>query len=208
MKSKIAIFPLNLVVFPYSKYPLHIFENRYKKMVRKCLDNNEGFGIIAKIGEEISSIGSFVTILKILKKYTTGEMDIIVKAQNRFHILDYEVGPDGYFIGEVEDYSDKYYEVDTTLVDELQARFEQILDKINYKLEESFWKNYYSTSVKSFKLAEKSGLSLEQQQTLLSIQNENERLSFLLEYFEAVEKNLSENVAQRNIVLGNGYINE
>jgi Lon protease-like protein len=207
MKSKIAIFPLNLVVFPYSKYPLHIFENRYKKMIQKCLDNDEGFGIIAKIGEEISSIGSYVTILKTLKKYITGEMDIIVKAQKRFHILDYIIGPDGYFIADVEEYPDFNSEIDINLVEELQTRFEHILDKINYHLEESFWKNYYSTAVKSFKVAEKSGLSLEQQQTLLSIQNENERLSFLLEYFEKVDENLSENVAQRNIILGNGYIN-
>jgi Lon protease-like protein len=207
MKSKIAIFPLNLVVFPYSKYPLHIFENRYKKMIQKCMDNDEGFGIIAKIGEEISSIGSYVTILKILKKYITGEMDIVVKAQKRFHILDYVIGPDGYYIANVEEYPDFDSEIDNDLVEELQTRFEKILDKINYHLEESFWKNYYSTTVKSFKLAEKSGLSLEQQQTLLSIQNENERLSFLLEYFENVDINLSENTAQRNIILGNGYIN-
>ena len=207
MKSKVPIFPLNLVVFPYSKYPLHIFENRYKKMIQKCLDNDEGFGIIAKIGEDISSIGSYVTILKILKKYITGEMDIIVKAQKRFHILDYVIGTDGYYIADVEEYPDFDSEIDNNLLEELQTRFEQILDKINYHLEEPFWKNYYSTNVKSFKLAEKSGLSLEQQQTLLSIQNENERLSFLLEYFENVDKNLSENTAQRNIVLGNGYIN-
>ncbi len=207
MKSKIPIFPLNLVVFPHSKYPLHIFENRYKKMIQKCLENNEGFGIIAKIGEEFSSIGSYVTIFKILKRYITGEMDIIVRAQNRFHILDYEMGPEGYFIANVNEYSDSNYEIDKSLVDELQSIFEHILNKINYQLEESFWINYYSTNVKSFKLAEKSGLSLEQQQTLLTIQNENERLNYLLDYFENVEKNLTENAAHRNIILGNGYIN-
>jgi Lon protease-like protein len=207
MKQKISIFPLNLVVFPNSRYPLHIFENRYKKMIQNCLDNNEGFGITAKIGQEISSIGSYVTIHKILKKYITGEMDIIVKAQKRFHMLDYIIGPDGYYIAEVEDFPDFDYEIDINLVDELQTMFEQILNKINYHLEESFWENYYSTSTKSFKLAEKSGLSLEQQQTLLSIQNENERLSFLLDYFEKVDKNLSENAAHRNIILGNGYLN-
>ncbi len=207
MKSKIAIFPLNLVVFPYSKYPLHIFENRYKKMIQKCLDDNEGFGIIAKLGEEISSVGSYVTIFKTLKKYITGEMDIIVRAGSRFQIMDFEMGPDGYLISNVKEYSDFDYEIDKNLVEELQTKFEQILNKINYKLEESFWINYYSTNVKSFKLAEKSGLSLEQQQTLLTIQNENERLNYLLEYFENVENNLTENTAERNIILGDGYIN-
>ena len=134
-------------------------------------------------------------------------MDIIVRAQNRFQILDYEMGPDGYFIANVNEYSDSNYEIDKSLVDELQSIFEHILNKINYQLEESFWINYYSTNVKSFKLAEKSGLSLEQQQTLLTIQNENERLNYLLDYFENVEKNLTENAAHRNIILRNGYIN-
>ena len=134
-------------------------------------------------------------------------MDIIVRAQNRFQILDYEMGPEGYFVANVNEYSDSNYEIDKSLVDELQSIFEHILNKINYQLEESFWINYYSTNVKSFKLAEKSGLSLEQQQTLLTIQNENERLNYLLDYFENVEKNLTENAAHRNIILGNGYIN-
>ncbi len=49
MKNTIPIFPLNLVVFPDSKYPLHIFEERYKILLQKCLTDNSGFGIVASI---------------------------------------------------------------------------------------------------------------------------------------------------------------
>ena len=61
--------------------------------------------------------------------------------------------------------------------------------------------------MKSFKIAEKSGLSIIQQQELLTIPSENKRLSYLLEHFEKLEEKLEENKATREIILGDGYLN-
>jgi Lon protease-like protein len=58
----IPLFPLNLVVFPNSRYPLHIFEERYKKMINDCLTDETGFGIVAPSGKELSKIGSYAVI--------------------------------------------------------------------------------------------------------------------------------------------------
>ena len=46
MNDKIPIFPLPLVLLPGEKLPLHIFEEKYKKMIEHCLKNNKKFGII------------------------------------------------------------------------------------------------------------------------------------------------------------------
>ena len=44
--SRIPLFPLGLVLLPGEPVPLHIFEPRYKEMVRVCLDGDHPFGIV------------------------------------------------------------------------------------------------------------------------------------------------------------------
>ena len=65
--NSVPIFPLNLVVFPGSKYPLHIFEERYKILINRCLEDNSGFGIVALIDKKISDVGVFVKVNQVIK---------------------------------------------------------------------------------------------------------------------------------------------
>ena len=94
MKEIIPIFPLNLVMFPGAVYPLHIFEERYKRMVRYCEENDEGFGIVSKIDETISDIGCYAKLAEIINVYDNGSLDIIVKGIKRFrkksHLVRYK----------------------------------------------------------------------------------------------------------------------
>lgn len=207
MLNKISLFPLNIVVFPASKYPLHIFEAKYKKMINRCLTEKTGFGIVTKIDNEFAKIGSYVEIDEILQKFDNGEMDISVVGKGRFFIDNVYSHPDKYLIAEVSEYEDFTSEVSPSLLDKLQESFERIIEKTNFQLEEAFWRNYEETASKSFKLAEKSGLSLEQRQSLLTLRDENERVSYLIEHYENLEKQISESAAIRSIIMSDGYIN-
>jgi len=203
----IPLFPLNLVVFPNSRYPLHIFEERYKKLMNNCLNNETGFGIVAPSGKELSKIGSYAVISKVLKIASNGEMDIVVEAQSRFLINKINTHPDGYLIADVEWYYDVQPDASPSLLDEMEEMFERILEKYEFELEESFWTSYHDAKSKSFKVAEKSGLTLTQQQTLLTLQDENRRINFLIQHFEKLDEEISKNAGLRNIILGDGYIN-
>ena len=44
--AHIPLFPLPLVVFPGGRLPLQIFETRYVDMVKRCLREGSGFGVI------------------------------------------------------------------------------------------------------------------------------------------------------------------
>ncbi|HKB85414.1 MAG TPA: LON peptidase substrate-binding domain-containing protein [Ignavibacteriaceae bacterium] len=207
MLKKIPIFALNIVVFPSSKYPLHIFEERYKKMINKCLHEHTGFGIVTRIDNELSKIGSYVEIEDILKKFDNGEMDISVAGKGRFFIDNVYSNPDNYLVAEVSEYEDLTSEVNPSLLSELQSSFERLIEKTNFQLEDAFWRNYEGTGLKSFKLAEKSGLSLKQQQSLLTFRDEKERVNYLIEHYENLEKQISESSTVRSIVMSDGYIN-
>ncbi|MGE5436782.1 MAG: LON peptidase substrate-binding domain-containing protein [Syntrophothermus sp.] len=207
MEKRIPIFPLNLVVFPNSKYPLHIFEERYKKMISRCIYGQTGFGIVPEIRKEMSKLGCYVIISAITNKYDNGESDIIVKGLNRFKIKKIEMHPDGYYLADVDEYNDIHNEADSNLINELQELFEKILEKIEFSPDEDFWKNFETAGYKSFKLAEKSGLNLEQQLALLSLKNENKRLLYLIEHLDKLEKEIENRSVLDELIRNDGYIN-
>lgn len=210
MNSSIPIFPLNLVVFPNSRYPLHIFEERYKKLINRCVSNKEGFGIIALIDDKLSKIGSFVVVEKITKIYDDGKMDIVVKCVKRFRLLQTSEHEDGYLEADVLRYEDDNLITETKSLNLVIDRFQKILNLTNSDPGEPYWRNLekIDLSVKSFKIAEKSGLTLEQQQALLIERNEKNRLNFLLNHFEKVEGYINDSASVKGIILGDGYLNE
>jgi ATP-dependent Lon protease len=207
MKNTIPIFPLNLVVFPDSKYPLHIFEERYKILLQKCLTNNSGFGIVASIDKRISDVGVYVKVTQILKTYLNGELDIVVQGVERFLINSTSLHPDGYYVADVEKYDDENIMIDPRLNDELKSEFEEIVELANFKLEDAFWNNLNSAKLKSYKIAEKSGLNYEQQQELLVLKNENERLSYLINYFILIKDKVDRADTIKKIIMNDGYLN-
>jgi len=207
MNHTIPIFPLDLVVFPDAKYPLHIFEERYKILLQKCLTHNSGFGIVASIDKRISDVGVYVKVTQILKTYLNGELDIVVQGVERFLINSTSLHPDGYYVADVEKYDDENIMIDPRLNDELKSEFEEIVELANYKLEDAFWNNLNSAKLKSYKIAEKSGLTYEQQQELLILKNENERLSYLINYFILIKDKVDKAETVKRIIMNDGYLN-
>ncbi len=84
----IPLFPLQLVVFPRTHLPLHIFEERYKEMTGKALRDNSAFGIVLARENGIVNAGCTVTIEKLLHTYPDGRMDLLTRGQSRFEIAD------------------------------------------------------------------------------------------------------------------------
>ena len=207
MNSTIPIFPLKLVVYPDSKYPLHIFEERYKILLQKCLKENSGFGIVSSINNRISDVGVYVKVNEILKTYLNGELDIVVQGIERFLINSTTLHSDGYYLANIEKYKDENIIIDQRLSQELEAEFEEIIELANYKLEDVFWSNLKSTQLKSFKIAEKSGLTYEQQQELLILKNENERLNYLISYFNSIKDKVDRADVVKKIIMNDGYLN-
>jgi len=204
---QIPIFPLSLVIFPNSKYPLHIFEERYKKLINKCLADKSGFGIVSRIGENVSEVGVYVDIINVIKIYASGEMDIVIQGNWRFRRVNFEMHSEGYYLSDVQKITDKESDFDYDLFSNLKDRVKEMLKFVNYDLNQSFWDTLDKTSFKSFKIAEKSGLSILQQQELLTLQSENNRLNYLLDHFEKLEEKLEENKMIKEIILGDGYLN-
>ena len=195
-------------MFPGAKYPLHIFEERYKKMVNSSITSGEGFGIVSKIDLEIANVGCYVLVDKVIKKYDNGSMDIFVKGIERFEIVTRSYNHNGYMEASVTSYYDAPDDENISLSTiEALKKFKDIINKASIELEESFWKNLETAETKSFKLVEKSGLNIKQQQAILTTQSENKRIKFLLEHFEKIESYIEESKAINKLIVGDGYLN-
>ena len=91
----IPIFPLpNAVLVPSVFMPLHIFEERYRAMTRRCLDSGEPFGVVLiRDGREIGTarmatlagVGAFAEIRQ-AGRYPDGRYDLLAAATGRYAI--------------------------------------------------------------------------------------------------------------------------
>ncbi len=60
-KLQLPLFPLHSVLFPGVALPLHIFEERYRRMVARCVERGEPFGVVMiRNGREVG--GGDVTL--------------------------------------------------------------------------------------------------------------------------------------------------
>ena len=83
----LPLFPLQVVVFPRTPLPLHIFEERYKEMVGGAIRDNSEFGIVLAKDGGIVNAGCTVTVQKLVQMYPDGRMDVLTRGQRRFEIL-------------------------------------------------------------------------------------------------------------------------
>jgi Lon protease-like protein len=83
----LPLFPLQVVALPKSIVPLHIFEERYKKMVGASIRDKSEFGIVLVHEEGIVNAGCTVFVDQILKEYPDGRMDIQCMGTRRFEVV-------------------------------------------------------------------------------------------------------------------------
>jgi Lon protease-like protein len=85
----IGLFPLELVLVPTERVPLHIFEPRYKELVGECLEREEEFGIVlAKPSGDVYHVGTRAAIVEVLQVLPDGRMHIVVEGGDRFRLLE------------------------------------------------------------------------------------------------------------------------
>jgi Lon protease-like protein len=99
---ELPIFELPVVILPGELLPLHIFEERYKRMIGYCLENAEPFGIVFRDEEGTAHrIGCMARVTEVLERFEDGRMNVVVAGEQPFKVLErFEAGD--FPAGEVE----------------------------------------------------------------------------------------------------------
>ena len=103
----IPLFPLRTVLFPRSALPLHIFEERYKLMIGRCLEQQSPFGVVLiRSGEEVGGaaepydVGATARITQV-ERLPDGKLNLVACGERRFRILALDT-TEPYLQGDVE----------------------------------------------------------------------------------------------------------
>jgi Lon protease-like protein len=130
---QIPLFPLHTVLAPGIALPLHIFEERYRIMVRRCLDGSSPFGVVliregselVRSGGEqslsIAGVGTFAEIRE-ASRYTDGRFDLLAVGTSRFLVREVRTDVEPYLVAEVDPYPDQPGDGDPEVADELAAK--------------------------------------------------------------------------------------
>jgi len=105
--NSIALFPLNIVLFPDGPLPLRIFETRYVDMVRRCMRESEAFGVVLiREGSEVGPAETFDvgTLAKIVDfhQLSDGLLGLSCVGEQRFRIRSRGLQADGLNLAEVD----------------------------------------------------------------------------------------------------------
>ncbi len=107
-RAEIPLFPLNTVLFPGGPLPLRIFETRYTDMVRRCMREDSGFGVVliragAEVGE-VAGTADVGTLARIVDFYPLPDrlLGITCRGDRRFRVLRRWREPGGLNMAEVE----------------------------------------------------------------------------------------------------------
>jgi Lon protease-like protein len=85
--SDFPLFPLGMVALPHELVPLHIFEERYRTMIARCLDEEAEFGIVWSDEEGSRPVGCAMEISDVLERMDDGRLNILCRGTRPFRLV-------------------------------------------------------------------------------------------------------------------------
>src|SRR5580658_1480734 len=201
LAALIPLFPLDVVLFPGTPLPLHIFEPRYKEMMAECLAQSRMFGVVRALEQGLADVGCTAEIVSIVKEYPDGQLDLVTEGRRRFEIVG--VNQERSFLQAevlmIEDGPGAPSQADTARAVQLHSELLAIAGA-KQDLSDA------DPALLSFYLAGSLPLDLDFKQKLLSLRSEPERLSLLITYLQTIIPNLQRAARAREKAGGNGHV--
>ncbi|MDX6471940.1 MAG: ATP-dependent Lon protease, partial [Gaiellaceae bacterium] len=84
--DEIGLFPLEIVLLPSERVPLHIFEPRYQELIGECIEEGREFGLIFADGDGVREVGTRARVVDVLEEFSDGRLNIVVEGGARFRV--------------------------------------------------------------------------------------------------------------------------
>jgi ATP-dependent Lon protease len=199
---EIGLFPLELVLLPTERVPLHIFEDRYKELIGECLVEDSEFGLILETEEGRREIGTRTGVLEVIHTFDDGRMNVLVEGHERFRIVDMTEGRSFHTaeVEPVEDDEEPPTEGDVETVLEVFRRLVAVAEAQEIDEPE------VGSGTLSFQLAARVDFGHELKQELLELRSERRRLQRLAELLDRAVAGLAREAEVRERAAGNGKV--
>lgn len=174
----LPLFPLGIVVFPGELVFLHIFEPRYKQLIKESAESGIRFGIVTVVKGGASSIGTEMALDSILRTDESGNMDIATRGVRTFQLKSFQRVVEGrlYSGGQVS-----FNDNDPRFETETQDTLVELYNTIQFGAvgRKKIVKPYPDNL--SFIIGHNVGLSQAQQLQLLTMPVEHDRQRYILQ---------------------------
>ncbi len=198
---KIALFPLDVVLFPGVPLPLHIFEERYQEMVEGCLTGELQFGVVRAQREGLAIAGCTASITRVLRRHPDGRIDILCEGGRRFEIEQLDTSR-SFLQAEVDFFDDDRQEATR------EDRAECVALHLEVLTLAGIGRDSYALDLDrdvSFVLAWELPADLGFKQKLLTTRSDRERIDLLRDFYEEILPKLRMGAAGRSESSRNGH---
>jgi Lon protease-like protein len=185
VESEFPLFPLGLVALPGELVPLHIFEERYKTMMGRCLEQENEFGIVWMADDGLRDVGCAMVIERVLEELEDGRMNILTRGTRPFRVIERQAHLP-YPAGVVEFVEDRGENVDGKLADGARAAYADLVKRATDREPEQ----PELEVMDAYEMAATVDFGLEAKQGLLNLRSENARLRLVMRLFRAATKRL------------------
>jgi Lon protease-like protein len=180
------LFPLGLVALPTELVPLHIFEERYKTMIGRVLDEGSEFGIVWMSEDGLRPIGCACEIAEVLERMEDGRINLLARGTRPFRIeARQEELP--YPAGTVEFLEDRLEEPDPEAAADAHAAYADLVSQATDRTPDLTEIGEMS----AYQMAATVEFGLDAKQGLLDLRSESARLRLVTRLFRAAIKRLA-----------------
>jgi Lon protease-like protein len=173
------LFPLGIVALPHESVPLHIFEQRYRTMIERCLQAKPGtpgreFGILWLSEQELKPVGCACELERVVERMDDGRLNILARGTRPFRLLERQDDLP-YPAGVVEFLSEPEEELDTRARDAARSLYrELVMEATDREIE----------AMSAYSMAATVDFEVDAKQELLELRSENARLRLLSQLIE------------------------
>ncbi|MDQ2670969.1 MAG: LON peptidase substrate-binding domain-containing protein [Gemmatimonadota bacterium] len=179
------LFPLGIVALPGEVVPLHIFEERYKTMVERCLADGTEFGIVWLSDDGLRDVGCACEITEVVERDDEGRLNILTRGTRPFRLLEREDRLP-YPAGEVEFLADREEALDGALAAAARETYAELVERATDTRPEA----PALAEMSAYDMAATVDFGLEAKQGLLDMRSENARLRLVTRLFRAAMKRM------------------
>ena len=200
--ERIPLFPLNVVLLPGAELPLHIFEPRYRAMVKICLQEKSEFGMLLSLPKGVAHVGCTAEILEVAKRYSDGRMDILTVGRAPFRVVELFT-EDPLLEGHVDYLDDR----ETLANPRVQRELVELFEACHTLIFEDYPKNLEGAPAEelSYLIAASLPMDLLWKQQILELRSEADRQERLVAYLREWAPHLQKSEAVRQRAGGNGH---
>lgn len=200
---RLFLFPLGLVLLPGELLPLHIFEDRYKRLIAHCRETGEPFGIVWHDGDALAIAGCTAKLVTVLEEFPDGRSNIVVIGHDRFTLSELHPPDDPdteALAATVDRFDDREATPPAEAIEEVQVLFEQAVELLDSEEPADRRKGV----AYSFWVAAALELEPALKQRLLELRDEGDRLRLVAKHLRPLIARLEVIRSREDAIRGNG----